>query len=405
MPDFKRFSRDMARTREEPMFTLQARGLLSLNNVLFRALGEPDAVQLLYDAQERIIALEKAEKDDPDAYKVRKQSGTTTYLVGLQGFLTHHGIKTVVAQRFPAHEYDPQVWGLVLTEGRAVTNRRGAVEQPPAFTERWRATSNGFEVPSLMRIGDVAFSHPGYMTQAAQQHTPPSMRVGALVASEPLGPELPTSDLRGRFLDFLKSPAIMDLVSSVTCVDPGVHWTPWGGHGRINLETALAGDTGDAPPAPVASAMLLLPEDGNAGFGRDTRFAQLVLHIQPRSAGGGTPEPVNIPAWHARFTQALKLPRAMTGLLTEGLGLKTVAEPPAQVGVWLKSYQIEDLVALENLTPVAGTQPTPWFMGWALADGSGAPAEETAVELLRQMCDYTLHLDHYEQLLGSLLIT
>jgi hypothetical protein len=130
-----------------------------------------------------------------------------------------------------------------------------------------------------------------------------------------------------------------------------------------------------------------------------------VLHIQPRSPGGGTPEPVNIPEWHARLTQALKLPRAMTGLLTEGLGLKTVAEPPAQVGVWLKSYRIEDLVALEDLTPIPGTQPSNSFMGWALADGSGTQPEETAVELLRQMCDYTLHLDHYEQLLGSLLIT
>jgi hypothetical protein len=31
-------------------------------------------------------------------------------------------------------------------------------------------------------------------------------------------------------------------------------------------------------------------------------------------------------------------------------------------------------------------------------------AREVAVELLRQMCDYTLHLDQYEPVLGSLLI-
>lgn len=82
MPDFKKFSRDVARTREEPMFTLQARGLLSLNNVLFRALGEPDAVQLLYDAQERIIALEKAEKDDPDASRSGSKAAPLPTLLG-----------------------------------------------------------------------------------------------------------------------------------------------------------------------------------------------------------------------------------------------------------------------------------------------------------------------------------
>jgi hypothetical protein len=403
MPKFEVFSRESARSREEPMFTLQARGLLSLNSAVFRALGEPEAVELLYDAEERIIALRGVDKGDPNAYAVRKQSGTQSYLVATQGFLSFHGIKPVMAQRFLAHDYGDGVWGLVLTEGRPVTNRRGAAELPPARTDRWRVTNDGHEVPALMRIKDTGFSHPGYMRQIAQEQTKPSLRVGALVACEPLGPEPSTSDLRQRFLSFLDSPPVMDLITAVSHVDKTLHWTPWGGHGRINLEAALVGDTGDVPVAPVASALMLLPEPGMSGFGRDPRFAQIVVHVQPHSVGGGPPKPVGLAAWHDRFTEALGIPAALASFLTQSLQLTTTAEPPAQVGVWLHAHKIQELVDLDGLTPVAGTQPVPWYMGWSVADEHGSPAGETAIELLRQMCDYTLHLDQYEQVLGSLL--
>jgi hypothetical protein len=398
------FSREAARSREEPMFTLQARGLLSLNSAVFRALGEPEAVELLYDAEERIIALRGADKGDPNAYAVRKQSGTQSYLVATQGFLSYHGIKPVIAQRFLAHDYGEGVWGLALTEGRAVTNRRGAAELPPARTDLWRVTNDGFEVPALMRIKDTAFSNPGYMRQMAEGQTPPSIRVGALVACEPLGPEPSTSDLRQRFLDFLAMPPVMGLISAVSHVDKSLRWTPWGGRGRMNLEAALVGDMGDVPVAPVASALMLLPEPGMSSFGRDPRFAQIVLHIQPQSAGGGPPRPANLAAWHERFTRALSIPAALASFLSQGLLLATAAEPPAQVGIWLDAFEIQELIDLEQLTPIAGTQPVPWFMGWAVADDAGSPADEGAVELLRQMCDYTLQLDQYEQVLGSLLI-
>jgi len=400
MPKFEVFSREAARSREEPMFTLQARGLLSLNSAVFRALGEPTAVELLYDADERIIALRAVDKENPNGYTIRKQSGTQSYLVATQGFLTYHGIKPVVAQRFLAHDYGEGVWGLVLTEGRAVANRRGAADLPPARTDLWRVTTDGFEVPALMRIKDTAFSHPGYMRQMAGGQEPPSMRIGALVACEPLGAEPSASDLRRLFLRFLDRPDVMLVIRSLGHVDEGLRWKTWGGRGRINLEAALVGDEGDAP---VASALMLLPEPGMSAFGRDPRFAQLVLHIQPQSAGGGPPRPAGLEEWHRLFEYALYIPKTLADFLTHGLQLSTTAEPPAQAGIWLNAPEIQQLVDLEDLTPVAGTQPVPWFMGWAIADESGSPPDEVAVELLRQMCDYTLHLDQYEQVLGSLL--
>src|SRR5690348_5205738 len=53
MPNFVEFDRqDSHAVPDEPMFTLQKRGLISMNMAAFKALGEPVSVALLYDADE-----------------------------------------------------------------------------------------------------------------------------------------------------------------------------------------------------------------------------------------------------------------------------------------------------------------------------------------------------------------
>lgn len=161
MPKFEEFSREDARSRrEDPQFTLQARGLLSLNQAAFRALGDPEAVVLLYDDAEGIVGLQKVDKDHANAYMVRKQHKSQSYVVGTQGFAAYHGIQTLRARRFAGHDYGKGVWGFALREGVAVTNRRGASDRP-AITGRWRHTTDGSQVAALMRIGDVRDVAPG----------------------------------------------------------------------------------------------------------------------------------------------------------------------------------------------------------------------------------------------------
>ena len=111
MPDFVEFSREGNRDRrDEPMFTLQASGLLSFNHAAFIALGEPAAVALLYDADERVVGVRQVEKDHQNAYPVRKQGKSMTYLVSAQGFVAHHEIPRVKARRFLARDFGG-VWG------------------------------------------------------------------------------------------------------------------------------------------------------------------------------------------------------------------------------------------------------------------------------------------------------
>jgi hypothetical protein len=380
------------------MLTLQVRGLLSLNNAAYRALGQPDHVVLLYDEDQRIVGLRRVGKEWPNAYRVRPQG--SSYIVGAQGFVSYYGIKPLVAQRFVAHDYGQGIWGFALEEGQAVTNRRGARDLPPAYTDRWRATSDGFEVPALMRLGDSAAPLPALQMQDPGKE-PASMRIGALIACEPLGAAPPTPELGQAFLLFLGTPHVMNAIKSVTPMHPGATWSRWVGHGRMNLEAGLMDPSrGDTP---AAWARLLLPEIGMSSYGRDPRYAELIVHIDPRGTGGGSVEPADIPTWHKRFTQALSIPENLRLFLTKRLGLTTADDPAAQLGILLKTpHNMADLVSFKGLKILEGSQPSPWYMGWAIADRSGKPHAQVAIELLRSMCDNTLHVDEYEAVLASL---
>jgi hypothetical protein len=401
MPDFVEFFREDNRgRREEPMFTLQASGLLSFNHAAFLALGEPATVALLYDAGERVVGVRKVEKDHQNAYPVRKQGRSTTYLVSAQGFIAHHEIPKVKARRFLARDYGGSVWGFALREGDSVKNRRGAREPGPASTDRWRPTTNGFDVPAMMQVGNVAMPDDSPMPRLPQENAP-TMRVGAVVACDPLDSSLPTSELRARFLSFLGRPPVMALVSRLTHVPQGAMWRPLAGRGRIYLEAALTGDDQDEA---TASASLLLPDPSAPGYGQDPRYARFVLQVKLQDAPGHPAPAMSLAALHDRFTRALSTATALTVFFTEGLGLDTSDDPPSQMGIWLRTPRnISELVDPQGLMSLPGSPQSNSFTGWVLADPDGEPAAIAAVELLRQMCDYTLNLDGYEPALEEIM--
>jgi hypothetical protein len=402
VPRFVEFERESAGSPETPMFTLQARGLLSLNHAVYRALGQPDHVTLLYAEDEQIVGIRLVAEDHPNAHRVRPQGGS--YIVGAQKFTSHYGIKPLVAQRFVAHDYGNGVWGFALTEGRPVTNRRGAGDLVPVYTDRWRATSDGFEVPALMRLRDAAPPQPVWAAQSPGDEQT-SIRISALIACEPLGSKPPTSELGQSFLQFMASPDVMNLIAAFTHLNDGGTWTRWAGNGRMMLEAGLTDvrASHDESRSIAAWARMLLPEVAMSSYGRDPRFAQLILHIEPQEPDGGLPAPVDLPTWHERFSEALHIPKALSAFLEEALGLRTSDDPAAQLGIEIKTPRsIADLVDLTGLKILEGSHQSPWYMGWTIADRVGQPPAQTAVELLRSMCDYTLHIDEYEKTLASL---
>lgn len=124
MPNFIEFDRlDSHAIPDEPMFTLQRRGLISMNMAAFKALGEPAAVALLYDPDEGIIALRKVGRTYHNGYPVRKQQNSRSYLVGATGFTSYHKIGTDVPRRYLGRRYDDQTIGFVVAEGTPIKSR------------------------------------------------------------------------------------------------------------------------------------------------------------------------------------------------------------------------------------------------------------------------------------------
>lgn len=124
MPNFQEFDRqDSHAVPDEPMFTLQKRGLLSMNMAAFKALGEPVAVALLYDPDEGIMALRKVPRTYQNGYPVRKQANSRSYLVAATGFTSYHKINTDVPRRYVGRSYGEQILGFPVAEGAVIKSR------------------------------------------------------------------------------------------------------------------------------------------------------------------------------------------------------------------------------------------------------------------------------------------
>jgi hypothetical protein len=106
------------------MFSLQKRGLISMNLAAFTALGEPAAVALLYDAEENIIALRKVPRTYHNGYPVRKQGNSRSYLVAATGFTSFHKIDTTVSRRYAGRRYGDQTLGFPVDEGVLIKSHR-----------------------------------------------------------------------------------------------------------------------------------------------------------------------------------------------------------------------------------------------------------------------------------------
>jgi len=145
MPNFVEFDRqDSHAIPDEPMLTLQRRGLISLNLAAFKALGEPSAVALLYDAAEGIIALRKVSRAYQNGYPVRKQPNSRSYLVGATGFTSYHKIDTDVPRRYMGRRYDDQLLGFVVAEGTVLKPR---TRTPKASVHDIREADRGARQP------------------------------------------------------------------------------------------------------------------------------------------------------------------------------------------------------------------------------------------------------------------
>lgn len=270
----------------------------------------------------------------------------------------------------------------------------------PASTDYWRST---YQISGdLLQLQNNSMWHSAYTSRSPQEPSPASLRIGIIMACGRLPRDSPpTSAIRAALLGFLNKPEIMNLVSELTDIT-GKTWKARDEHPRLNFGAVLAGD--DESEAPVAWARLLLPEGGRGAdpFGRDARYADLVVHVELGTADGSPESPASLPTWHQRFTQVLKLPAALARLLTNDLGLATSSDPPTEIAIWLRARgsSLVELVDTSRFSVIPGTH-TNLFLGLAAADPHGQPGNRLAQSWLGDMCD-SLHLDGHEPALKSL---
>jgi hypothetical protein len=157
------------------------------------------------------------------------------------------------------------------------------------------------------------------------EETPPSARIGTIVACSSLGDEPTPEVLRSRFR-MLLSQSFREMIAELTDVRPDTQWRSQPGRGCFYLEADLTGD--DPAEVPVASATLKMPVAGQSFHGRDPKGAELVVHVD-LPVKDGVPVIGNLPEWHRRFTMALALPNALARFL-EDLGLATSDDPPVK---------------------------------------------------------------------------
>jgi hypothetical protein len=87
------FKRQRYAPSDQPLVTLQKKGIFSLNRAAYDALGSPKAVELLYDRNDRLIGLRKVSPVVPHAYKVRMFGKTgMSWLVSGAAFTNYYGI-------------------------------------------------------------------------------------------------------------------------------------------------------------------------------------------------------------------------------------------------------------------------------------------------------------------------
>src|ERR1700728_368181 len=132
MPQFEVFRKRMAPLVKTPYVTIQKRGVLSINAAAYTALGQPEAVELLYDPDEKIVGLRRTERDSEHAYPVRTTASQSesTFMVSATAFTKYYGIDTTTSVRRPAR-MDSEVLCVDLKDpGTAIVGNRVRVEMP-----------------------------------------------------------------------------------------------------------------------------------------------------------------------------------------------------------------------------------------------------------------------------------
>ena len=102
MPNWTTFDRRSRPVSDEAYVTIQRRGTFSFNQAAKAAIGDSEAVELLYDAGACLIGFRPVDPSNPRAYRLRKQGRANNWIIGGQAFTKAFHVNTDTAMRYRA---------------------------------------------------------------------------------------------------------------------------------------------------------------------------------------------------------------------------------------------------------------------------------------------------------------
>ena len=91
MPNFEKFRRYKVTEAPAPMFAFPLLGFFALNELAYDALKRPEAIELFYDRDEKVIGFKASTRDEPDSYAVRHHT-KHSYQVEGRSFIRYYKI-------------------------------------------------------------------------------------------------------------------------------------------------------------------------------------------------------------------------------------------------------------------------------------------------------------------------
>ncbi|MDP9476508.1 MAG: hypothetical protein M3R38_12640 [Actinomycetota bacterium] len=96
------YDRQRPAPNDQATLTIQKTGIGTINNAAAEALNRPDAIELGFDPEARVIAIKAAAPGSPNAIRVRQQGNSSTREFGIRSFLSFFGIEYEGSRRYPA---------------------------------------------------------------------------------------------------------------------------------------------------------------------------------------------------------------------------------------------------------------------------------------------------------------
>ena len=87
---------------KHPVVSVQTRGNISFNRLAYETLGQPAALELLFNVKSNAFALRPADPNQHTSYPVRKQPNSISYLISAQAFCKMYGIGIDRTRRYAA---------------------------------------------------------------------------------------------------------------------------------------------------------------------------------------------------------------------------------------------------------------------------------------------------------------